>query len=169
LADDYRPLSINARLAAALHALTQVVRRTGLAHADVTALIDHVWSWPCVGPDTFDAWYAFEFPALPAPGDELASDLQQECRRVGVDPADLRQLLEHTAEIVYHGLFSVADNAESLAHLTMVEAIASRYGAALPPAALFAESPWSAHHGWGSKLLPTDVDRWRALTWPTGQ
>jgi hypothetical protein len=166
LAQEYQPLSINARLAAALHAFTQVVRRTGLAHADVTALIDHLWSWPCIGPDGFAAWYAFDSPTLlMAPDDELTSDLEQECRRVGVDPADLRQLLEHTAEIVYGRLFSRPDDAGSLAHLATVETTALRYGVTLPPAALFADSPWSARHGWGQPMSPTDVDRWRALTW----
>lgn len=156
--------------AAALHAFTRMVRCTGLAHADVTALIDHLWSWPCIGPDGFDAWYAFDSPVLlMSPNEEFTSDLPQECRRVRVDPADLRQLLEHTAEIVYGRLFSRPDNAESLAHLATVETIAWRYGVTLPPGTLFAGSPWSARHGCGPKMLPTDVDRWCALTWPASE
>lgn len=168
--DQYRPLSISARLAAALHAFTHVLHRTGFDSVDVTDLIAHLWSWPCIGPRTFSAWHEFESSVLLlAPSDELTPDLERECRRVGVDPADLRQLLEHTAEIVYHGLFTVADNAESLEHLRTVEGIALKYGVTLPPAGLFAESPWLTRHGWGPSMSPADVDRWRALTWPADQ
>jgi len=127
-ADYYRPQSVNAHLAAALHALTQVIDCTGLAHAGVGALIEHLRSWPSVTPKTFDAWYAYESPTLDtALGDPLAKDLEQESRRAGVDPADLRQLLENTAEIVYDGLFSTPADTQSLAHLRAVERIASRY------------------------------------------
>jgi hypothetical protein len=165
-ADDYQPLSIKARLAAALHAFTQVLRRTGLAHSDVTALIDHLWSWPWREHDEFEEWIVFASPLLlPGLNAELTSDLAQECRRAGVAPVDLIQLLDSTAEIVYYGLYGAADNVRTLAYLATLETVASRYGVTLPPAALFAESPWSAHHGWGPRMLRIDVERWRAFTW----
>ena len=167
VADGYRRLSVNARLAGALHVLTQVVRRTGLNHPDVNGFIDHLWRWPTVTPETFGEWEGYESPALDAAmGDPLTPDLEAASRRAGVDPAGLRQLLASTAEIVYHGLFSVPNQAESLGHLRTVARVAATYGASLPPAELFAESPWSANGGWGAPMAAAEVGRWRALTWP---
>ena len=149
-------------MAGALHALTQVVRRTGFEHREVDEFIDHLWRWPTVTPDTFGAWEGSRSPALDAAmGDPLTPDLEAESRRAGLDPADLRQLLAGTGEIVYHGLFSVPNDAESLAHLRTVERVAAKYGATLPPAERFAESPWSTNGGWGEPMSPADIDRWR--------
>jgi hypothetical protein len=166
-ADGYRRLSVNARLAGALHVLAQVVRRTGLNHPDVQGFIDHLWQWPTVTPETFGEWEGYHSPALDAAmGDPLTPDLEAESRRAGVDPADLRHLLAGTAEIVYHALFSVPNQAESLGHLRTVERLGRTYGASLPAAELFEESPWSANGGWGRSMAVADVERWRTLSWP---
>ncbi len=143
-----------------------MIHQTGLVTPQVDALIEHLWRWLTVTTEDFDTWYGFASPALDvAMGDPLTTELQAECRRAHVEPVDLREILGHTAEIVYRNLFALADNAQTLADLREVERIASRYGVTLAPAVLFAGSAWSVRGGWGPRMSTADVARWRSLNW----
>jgi hypothetical protein len=65
-AEDYEGLSVQARLVAGLLTVEEWLRFYGLADAAVTDLLEHMWQWPTVTPETFGAWHEFDSEALQA-------------------------------------------------------------------------------------------------------
>jgi hypothetical protein len=160
---DFRQLSMNARLAAALLISTRWLERVGIHDSELDALVEHLWAWLTVTPDTFDAWYESE-PALVLVGlgGELPDRLTANCTAHGIEPERLAALLRGLTEIVYGSLFGAADDEGSLAELGTVAAVVGQHGLALPPSGLFADSPISEGR---ARMDPARVHRWRHAAW----
>ncbi|MGH3375647.1 MAG: hypothetical protein ACRDP6_12980 [Actinoallomurus sp.] len=156
-----------ARLAAALHSLTAWLDHVGLHGRDLNDLIEHLWQWLTITPDTFTQWHDGA-PVLveTALGDEMPSYLVQQCLdRAAIPVADLRHILESTTEIVYCNLFGAVDDQATMNYLRQVEHIMRKYSLPIPPASLFSNSLFSEGHGWGRPTV-TQTDAWRAIQWP---
>jgi hypothetical protein len=65
-ADEYQGLNVQARPVAGLLTVEAWLRVHGLADAAVADLLEHMWQWPMVTPDSFRAWYDFHSEELQA-------------------------------------------------------------------------------------------------------
>jgi hypothetical protein len=163
---EFRLLSINARLAAALLACTRWFARVGIDDPELNALVEHLWAWLAVTTDTFNAWTSSE-PALVSVGlgGDLPEDMAAICRARSIQPERLARLIRGLTEIVYGSLYGAGDDVGSLAELATVAEVVGQDGVSLPPGRIFGDSPISMRDGWGPRLQPSDVDRWRHAIW----
>ncbi len=128
--------------------------------------MEHLWAWPTVWHETFDAWHAFDSDVVAAAlGDPLPERLTEKCRRLGIAPSQLYELLEHVVEIVYGSLFGRADDKGSLSHLQDIERLVAKQGVELPPADRFSRSRYDDRDGWGPLMKQEEVNQWRRAEW----
>ncbi len=126
---DFVDSPVKARLAAAL-AVTERV----LAHPEAPEgqeyrdLLDHMWEWMTVHPDTFADWEAWS--------NHLLSDLYDRPGTSGrdIDPGLVR-LLRSAVDLVYGHLFVAVTHPISIHDLHEVAEIGQVWGVQLPPAA----------------------------------
>lgn len=162
-ADEYGDLNIQARLAAGLLTVESWLRAYDLTDAALAGLLDHMWQWPAVTPETFPAWYDFDSEALRAAeaGNTLPSPVALVCQERGAPAADLAAMLTDVVNIVYESLFGALDLALSLGRLRHIEAVAARSGIMLPNSRRFSGFKAQDRHGWGHPVTATQVTIWR--------
>ena len=110
-ADEYQGLNVQARLVAGLLTVEAWLRVHGLADAAVADLLEHMWQWPMVTPDSFRAWYDFHSEELQAAeaGEPLPPRAALACQQRGAPAADLAAMLADVVNIVYDSLFGALD------------------------------------------------------------
>jgi hypothetical protein len=93
-AEEFSDLNVRARLVAGLLTVEAWLRVHGLADAAVAELVEHMWQWPTVTPDTFSAWHDFDSEALRAAEAEepLPRRIAADCQQRGASAADLGAL-----------------------------------------------------------------------------
>jgi hypothetical protein len=157
-------LSLTARLAVALHLLAGYCRRRGIDHPELDRYIEHMWGFAALpgGGEGFEEW-EFSHPALvdAGLGYEYPEGFEACLAASGVSGPEFRAALMHTTEVLYGSLWAAADNAGSLRDVKGLAAIALAAGAAWPDLSAFAESRWVGG-GWGGRLSPEQVARWRS-------
>ena len=155
-ADEYKDLNIQARLVAGLLTVEAWLRVHQLADAAIGDVLEHMWQWPTVTPDTFLPWFDFHSDELQAAEAEepLPWRIALACQERAAPADDLAALLAHIVNIVYESLFCALDLDLSLA--------AARSGVRLPPGQRFASLKARDHmHGWGIPVSATQVADWR--------
>jgi hypothetical protein len=157
-------LSLTARLGVALHLFAGYCRRRGLDHPELVRYIEHMWSFAAL-PDRGDGFEEWEVgrPALVETGlgYEYPEGFQAHLAATGVPEPEFRAALMHTTEVLYGSLWAAADDAGSLRDMGELAAIALRAGAAWPDLSAFADSRWFGG-GWGGRLRPEQLARWRS-------
>jgi hypothetical protein len=162
-ADEYETLNVQARLAAGLLTVEAWLRAHALADKAVSDVLEHMWQWPTVEPDTFRAWYDFDSDALEAAEAEesLPTRIALACQERAAPAADLAALLADVVNIVYDSLFGALDLSLSLARLRNIEVVAARSGIRLPAAPRFSSLRAEDKHGWGVPVSAMQVADWR--------
>lgn len=162
-ADEYEGLNVLARLTAALLTMEAWLRVHRLADAAVADVLEHMWQWPTVKPDTFRPWFDFHSDELQAAEAEepLPRRIALACQERGASAEDLAALLANIVNIVYDSLFSALDLDLSLARLRNIEVVAARSGVRLPAAQRFASLKAEDMHGWGIPVSAMQVADWR--------
>jgi hypothetical protein len=162
-AAEYEGLNVQARLVAGLLTVEAWLRVYRLADEAVAELLEHMWQWPTVTPDSFGAWYDFDSEALQAAeaGGPLAPQVALACQQRGAPAADLAVMLADVVNIVYDSLFGALDLTLSLARLRNIEDVACRTGISLPAAGRFSRFRAQDKHGWGFPVSAVQVADWR--------
>ena len=163
-ADEYKDLNIQARLVAGLLTVEAWLRVHQLADAAIGDVLEHMWQWPTVTPDTFLPWFDFHSDELQAAEAEepLPWRIALACQERAAPADDLAALLAHIVNIVYESLFCALDLDLSLARLHTIEVVAARSGVRLPPGQRFASLKARDHmHGCGIPVSATQVADWR--------
>lgn len=160
---EYSRLSLNARLAVALHCFENYCRVHGLRSSAIDAFLDYMWEHPCIAsPNEFTAWERARIPLVSVGlGDPFPPDVEQVLQQAGVSPKEFRELLENTVEIVFGSFYGAADDQGSIRHLEAVLSIATASAIVPPSAAMFAQSLFADRHGWGQQLSRPLRDAWR--------
>lgn len=127
-----------------------------------------MWTWPTVDEHVFAEWEAFSNPVLEwALGGVVPESLATAVETSELGPQGHRELLESTVELVYGNLYTTVHHAETLEHLGRVEALAALAGVSFPEPGRFEGSPGadlSGVNGWGHRMSPDEVARWRAVS-----
>jgi len=162
-AEEYEGLNVQARLVAGLLTVEAWLRVHRLADEAVAELLEHMWQWPAVTPDTFGAWYDFDSEALQAAEaqEPLPPHVAVACQQRGACAADLAVMLADIVNIVYDSLFGALDLTLSMARLRSIEDVACRTGLSLPAARRFSSFQARDMHGWGFPVSATQVADWR--------
>lgn len=162
-ADEYEGLNILARLAAGLLTVEAWLRVHRLADDAVADVLEHMWEWPTVKPNTFRPWFDFHSDELQAAEAEepLPRRIALACLERGAPSEDLAALLANIVNIVYESLFGALDLDLSLARLRNIEVVAARSGLRLPAAQRFASLKAEDMHGWGIPVSAMQVADWR--------
>lgn len=153
---DFADAPVNARLAAALALAEQAFR--GSKHAETRGfedLLDHMWTWMTVTPETFGDWHEWTSPLLSRLTDgptQGATPSEEEFSRLG------RSLIH----LVYGHLFAAVIHPISLYDLHEVALVGEQRRVTLPAAgevvpAFSGEGPAD----WGSDLNAAEVDELR--------
>lgn len=152
--EDYADLSVRARLAAGLLTVEAWLRRHQVEDEGTTAVLEHMWQFMTVTPETFQDWHDFEPEALIAAETDEAvlPSAAAACRRHGARVEDLATMLPAVIDIVYDSLFGALDLSLSMARLREIAAAAARSGTAIPDASRFAHLPAHEFHGWGNPV-----------------
>jgi hypothetical protein len=102
-ADEYGDLNIQARLAAGLLTVEAWLRVHRLADGAIADVLEHMWQWPTVTPDTFLPWFEFDSAELQAAEAEgpLPRRIARACQDCAAPPEDLAALLANIVNIVY--------------------------------------------------------------------
>jgi hypothetical protein len=162
-AEEYDGLNVQARLVAGLLTMEAWLRVHGLADGAVAELLEHMWQWPTVTPDTFGAWHDFDSEALQAAEakESLPPRVALACEQRGAPAGDLAVMLADVVKIVYDSLFGALDLTLSMARLRSIEDVASRTGISLPAAGRFFGLWAQDKHGWGFPVSAMQVADWR--------
>jgi hypothetical protein len=161
---DYEALSIQGRLAAGLVAVEAWLRQHGVEDEGTTSLLDHMWQWMTVAPETFKAWYEFQSAALRAAeaGEPVPSVAAAACRRQGASAHDLASMLADVVSVVYDSLFGALDLRLSLVNLARLAEISGKSGVHLPDASQLSQFPAPERHGWGNPVSAADITALRS-------
>src|SRR5271154_4565749 len=162
--EDYEGLNIQARLTAGLGMIKAWLARYRIEADGGTAVIDHMWQFLTVTPDTFMGWYDWQSEAQLAAerGDALLPSAAAACRRCGASAQDLAAILAGVTGIVYDSLFGALDLDLSMARLRTIAAVAGRCGIAVPDASSFSHLPAQERHGWGNPVSPVQLTELRS-------
>jgi hypothetical protein len=158
-------LSLNARLAVALHLFAGYCHCRGLNYPDIDQYIEHMWGFITLslpeGGGGFDAWEKSR-PELVDSGmgwnllERVADHLAE--RRV--NEAEFHSALMNCTEVLYGSLFGVAEDAASRNYVSKLADAATQVGAAWPDLATFESSKWAVRT-WGNPLTVVEMARWR--------
>jgi hypothetical protein len=158
--DDYRTLSLPARLAVGIHCFERYCNAKGLRHPMISDFINHMWELPCA--KSFTKWesQACEFVHVGL-GDPFPPEIVDLLRTVTVTEEEFRGLVESVVEIIYSSAYGASDDARSLKYLGRVLFITASVGVTPPPARSFLISLFDVRHGWGPRLEANERDIWR--------
>jgi hypothetical protein len=162
-ADEYENLNVAARLVAGLLTVEAWLRVHQLADAAVDGVLEHMWQWPTVTPDTFRSWFDFysdELQAAEAEG-PLPRRVALACQEHAASAEDLAAMLANVVNIVYDSLFGALDLSLSLGRLRTIEVVAARSGVRFPAAQRFSSPKAEVRHGWGDPVSAMKVADWR--------
>lgn len=164
--EDYAGLNVRARLAAGLLTVEAWLGRYQIEDEGTAAVLDHVWQFMTVTPETFQDWHDFEPEALIAAETEeaLLPSAAAACRRHGARAEDLATMLADVISIVYDSLFGALDLSLSMARLREIAAVAARSGIAIPDASRFGHLPAREFHGWGNPVSAAQLAGLRSRT-----
>jgi hypothetical protein len=161
---DVRPLSLNARIAIALHLFHGYCHRRGLNHLEIDRFVSHLWEFITlpVGGSGFEDWRKRE-PALThvGLGDDFPPEFESVLRVAGVSAAEFREVLSCTTEVLYSTVYGAADEEGSRRFLSKLASVAQSVGAEWPDMSCFTESKWSDCHGWGKHPTEKELAEWR--------
>lgn len=149
---------------AGLLAAEHWVRRTGVSHPDIDALIDHAWRWSTIGrSESFIDWYA----ALPRLQGllTLPADVTAEAIRADVPAEDVATLVRSLDQLVYGNLFGALQFAWVEQDLDGIADIVERYELGLPSPDRLPASSRGDDGGWGYSVDASTVSMIRALDW----
>jgi hypothetical protein len=134
----------------------------------VATVIDHMWQFMTVTPDTFMDWYDFRPEAQLAAEreDAVQPPAASACRRRGASAQDLATLLADVVNIVYDSLFGAPDLSLSMARLREIAAVAAKSGIAIPDASRFGHRPAHQRNGWDNPASAAHVTELRSYTYP---
>jgi len=160
---ELRDLSLNARLAAALHAFAGYCQKKNLADLQIDRFIEHLWAWLNVRTtDDSEAWQRHCVELLfAAMGDPMDSAFKEKLESRGLSGDEFQSLLRHIVEIIYGSFNAAADDRQSLEDLEAVLQFAASEGIRPPPIAAFANSRFADNHGWGKPLTPSEIKAWK--------
>jgi hypothetical protein len=167
-ADEYEGLNVAARLAAGLLTVEAWLRVHQVADAGVDGVVEHLWQWLTVQPDTFMRWYDFDSDELQAAEAEtpLPQRVALACDERSASAEDLAALLANVVNIVYDSLFGALDLRLSLARLRTIEVVAARSGVRLPAGQRFTGLAAQDRGGWGHPVSALQVASWRTAARP---
>ncbi|MGN7701275.1 hypothetical protein [Cellulosimicrobium sp. 22601] len=156
----YSDLSVRARQAAGLVTFRRWRASVGLTAPELDALEEHLWQYALVTPETFDEWHEADPLARLGSSEPLPVSLLRTLEASGIEPEELRSVIDSLIEITYGGLFGRLESRWSLSELATVVAFARRQGVAPAPADAFDDCLW-IDDDWG-RPTETIVGRWRA-------
>lgn len=159
--DDYRTLSLSARLAVGLHCFERYCQARGLRHDSIDTFLDHMWNLPCTR--FFPEWEKGNCDLVNVGlGGSVARELLDLLAARSITEAEFRRLVECVVEIVYSSAYGASDDVGSLKYLDQVFSITGVVGVAPPPTQLFLISRFGEQHGWGTLLNRAQRDAWRS-------
>jgi hypothetical protein len=146
-----------------LHGLAAWLDQEDLRGPEFTELIDHLWEFQVVERSEMLMRWHDSAPDLidVALGGEMPDALIKRCLDRGIPTAELRCMLESTAEIVYYNVFGAVNDQATMNYLRQVESLLMKYGLSLPAASLFSKSLFLDAHGWGPELTADEAGVWR--------
>jgi hypothetical protein len=135
------------------------LRRHPIEDADTTAVLDHLWPFMTVTPETFQDWYDWQPAAQLAAeaGSQLPSSAATECSKHEATLDDPAMMLADVVNIVYDSLLGALDLSRSMTRLRDLAAVAGRSDVSLPDEAHVRRLTASQRHGWGNPASPAQL------------
>jgi hypothetical protein len=162
--NNYRKLSLPARLAISLHCFERYCRAKGLRHPRIEVFLNYMWELPCA--PSFVDWDREGYRLADA-GFCVTEDMAFSCELIdlltsaGITEDEFRKLLLSVVEIIHGSAYSASDDAGSLRCLETVLFITAQAGVEPPPIQPFSISAFDENYGWGADLTPDQRDKWR--------
>jgi hypothetical protein len=159
-ANDYRELSLRARVAVALLCFDRYCQARGLTHPKIDLFLDRMWELPCL--QSLPEWESRPCELVHVGlGDSFPPDFADLFERDRFLKREFRELLESTVEIIYCSAYAKGDNAGSLRFLERVLSICSAASVIPPSVQPFSGSLFADDDGWGKPLSAAERDAWR--------
>lgn len=164
--NDYRNLSLRARVSVALLCFERYCQAKGLQHPMIYTFLDQMWELPCM--TSFPDWESHKCELIHVGiGDPFPCEIADLLTSAGISEQEFRKILESTVEIIYGSAYAKSDDDGSLRFLGLVFDITSSVGVSPPSAQPFLTSLFSDRHGWGVRLSPDQRDEWRFRAYDT--
>lgn len=154
---------LNAGLARALLISEEVLRRYQVEAPALVDVLEHLWEWLTVTPDTFWDWHIWSSQLY----DELRSgnvptDLKARLVEAGLGEQASTEWLPRLVRIVEYHLFGAIDREDAQQSVDTVVGVGEAADVQLagePDYSVFG-SP-DAHAGWGAPISSNELTRWR--------
>src|SRR5262245_7520637 len=118
-ANDYREVSLRARVAVALLCFDRYCQAKGLRHALIHEFVERMWELPCI--ESLPDWESLPCALVHAGlGDSFPPEFADLFERDKILRREFRELLESTVEIVYCSAYGKGDDEGSLRFLDRV-------------------------------------------------